>query len=48
MCAAGFDDMHQMGGDIVLDTHAHIVYAYKSRTSTDRPSVQALLNECTN
>ncbi len=45
---AGFDDLHQMGGDIVLDTHAHIVYAYKSRTSTDRPPVCALLDECTN
>lgn len=34
-----------MGGDILIDRHARVVYAYYSRHSLDRVSVQLLLQQ---
>ena len=37
------EDVLQLGGDFVLDHTGQIVFAYRSREPTDRPSVTALL-----
>ena len=37
------DDVKQLGGDFVLDASGRLVYLYRSRESTDRPSVKDLL-----
>jgi hypothetical protein len=42
------EDLFQLGGDFVLDGAGHLVFAYPSKTSTDRPSVAVLLNAVTN
>ena len=37
------EDVLQLGGDFVLDGKGCLVYAYRSASPTDRPSVEALL-----
>ncbi len=37
------DDLHVMGGDFITDTNGKLVYAYPSKYSYDRPSVQQIL-----
>jgi peroxiredoxin len=39
----GDEDVLQLGGDFLLDEEGRLVYAYRSRTPTDRPSVEELL-----
>ena len=38
------EDVHQLGGDFVLDRAGQIVYEYRSRDPVDRPSVAELLD----
>jgi hypothetical protein len=38
------EDVLQLGGDFVLDAEHRLVVAYRSVQSTDRPSVDQLLN----
>jgi hypothetical protein len=38
------EDLFQLGGDFVLDGAGRLVFAYPSKTSTDRPSVAGLLD----
>jgi hypothetical protein len=38
------DDLLQLGGDFVLDGRHQLVYAYRSRTPTDRPAATELLD----
>ena len=38
------EDLFQLGGDFVLDEAGRLVFAYPSKTSTDRPSVTVLLD----
>ena len=38
------DDVYQLGGDLIIDSAGKIALIYKSKTSTDRPSVKFLLN----
>lgn len=38
------EDVLQLGGDFILDADGEIVYAYRSRTSTDRPAVAKLVD----
>lgn len=40
------DDPYQMGGNIVLDKDGKIVFVYRSKTASDRPSITALLQHC--
>lgn len=40
------DDPHQMGGDIILNGSGSIVYVYRSKSASDRPSVETLLKQC--
>ena len=37
------EDVYQLGGDFLLDRAGRIVYAYRSRTATDRPAIADLL-----
>lgn len=37
------EDVHQLGGDFVIDTSGGIIYSYRSSDPTDRPSVDELL-----
>ena len=37
------EDVHQLGGDFVLDTSGRIIYSYRSHDPTDRPSVDELI-----
>ena len=37
------EDVLQLGGDFVLDRTGNVVFEYRSRTATDRPSIAALL-----
>ena len=39
------DDLHVMGGDFIVDVEGKFVFAYASRTSSDRPAVDKLLQE---
>lgn len=41
--SSGGMDVHQMGGDIMADAGGHVLTAHYSAASTDRPSVEALL-----
>lgn len=46
------DDPHQLGGDFIVDPNGKLVLVYQSKTSTDRPSTDYLLdflksNACT-
>ena len=38
------DDPHQLGGDFIIDSSGILTLLYQSKTSTDRPSVDFLLN----
>lgn len=37
------DDIHQMGGDLIIDSQGTIFFIHRSRTSTDRPEIQNLM-----
>lgn len=37
------DDVHQLGGDFMMDTRGQLLYVYCGQTSYDRPSVSQLL-----
>ena len=37
------EDVLQLGGDFLLDRAGRVVFAYRGRTATDRPSVEELL-----
>lgn len=37
------DDIHQLGGDFMVDTRGQLLYIYRGKTSYDRPSVSQLL-----
>lgn len=37
------DDLHQMGGDFILDKHSTLQFVYRSKTPNDRPSVDQIL-----
>lgn len=39
------DDLHVMGGDFVVDREGKLVYAYPSKTSSDRPTIDKVLEE---
>ncbi len=36
------DDSNQMGGDVVISKQGRIIWVYKSKSPTDRPSVKQL------
>ena len=36
------DDPNQMGGDAIITREGHVVWVYKSKSSTDRPNIQQL------
>ena len=38
------DDPHQLGGDFIINSDGKFLLVYHSKTSTDRPSVDYLLN----
>ncbi len=42
------EDVHQMGGDFVLDATGRVVYEYRSEDPADRPSPSELLEVLTN
>lgn len=37
------EDVLQLGGDFILDRTGKVVFEYRSRTATDRPTIAALL-----
>lgn len=37
------EDVHQLGGDFVLDRHGRIIFEYRSQDPADRPPVSDLL-----
>jgi hypothetical protein len=37
------DDVHQMGGDFVVDSAGKLAYIYRGKTSYDRPLVKDLI-----
>jgi len=37
------EDVHQLGGDFVLDQEGRVVYEYRSQDPADRPSVSELV-----
>jgi peroxiredoxin len=41
----GKDDIHQSGGDFLLDREGRVLFAYRSQDPADRPSVPELLRE---
>jgi peroxiredoxin len=38
-------DLHQLGGNFVLDASGRVTYAFRSREPTDRPAPEVLLAE---
>ena len=42
------EDVHQLGGDFVLDATGRIIYSYRSHDPTDRPSVEELIEAVAN
>lgn len=38
------DDLHQLGGDFIIDPTGKFVLVYQSKTSTDRPTTDYLLS----
>ena len=36
------DDLHQMGGDYIVDSAGKLVYVYHGKTHKDRPTVENL------
>ncbi|RYG52487.1 hypothetical protein EON67_01130 [archaeon] len=47
MRVRAMQDVHQMGGDILVDAHGAVIRAYYSTHSFDRPSVDQLLADFT-
>lgn len=41
------DDPHQMGGDFILDEEGRLLFAYRSKTPSDRPSVDLIIKALT-
>ena len=39
------EDPFQLGGDFILDDNQKVIFAYPSKTATDRPDVAKLLQE---
>ena len=39
------DDLHVLGGDFIIDREGKLVYAYPSKTSSDRPIIDMVLKE---
>ena len=39
------DDVHQMGGDFMVDSTGKLVYVYRGKNSYDRPLVAELLSK---
>lgn len=39
------DDLFQLGGDFVVDGRGDVVYAFKSSSPADRPTIQFLLEQ---
>ena len=39
------DDLHVMGGDFIVDRKGKLVYAYPSKSSSDRPTIEQVLEE---
>lgn len=39
------DDLFQLGGDFVVDANGEVVYAFKSSSPADRPTIQFLLDQ---
>lgn len=39
------DDLFQLGGDFVVDAKGEVVYAFKSSSPADRPTIQFLLDQ---
>jgi hypothetical protein len=39
------EDVHQLGGDFVLDPAGRVFFEYRSRDPADRPSVSMLLDQ---
>lgn len=37
------NDFYQLGGDVIVDNKGKVVYIYKSKVSSDRPTVNDLL-----
>jgi hypothetical protein len=37
------EDVLQLGGDFLLDRSGRVVFAHRSKTATDRPTIDALL-----
>lgn len=37
------DDPHQMGGDFIIDNDVKLKFVYRSKTPSDRPSVDQIL-----
>ena len=37
------DDPHQMGGDFILNKDSKLMFLYQSRTPSDRPSVDEVI-----
>ncbi len=36
------DDPNQMGGDVIINKESQVIWVYKSKSPTDRPSVKQL------
>ena len=39
------DDLFQLGGEFVVDANGEVVYAFKSSSPADRPTIQFLLDQ---
>lgn len=37
------DDPHQMGGDFIIENYGKLKFVYRSKTPSDRPSVDEIL-----
>ena len=37
------DDIHQMGGDFIIDSEGRLKFAYRSPNPSDRPSIQTIV-----
>lgn len=42
---SGHEDVHQLGGDFVIDAHGQLTYAFRSASPTQRPSIAILREE---
>jgi peroxiredoxin len=41
----GGEDIYQSGGDFLLNSTGHVLYAYRSQSPADRPAPEKLLQE---